>query len=272
LHVLQDISQSLGFFDRRTIEQMLTRLCSRVPPRHLADLHPVTVMETIGKMRRQRYFILQHYRQMLQEQNLSDERLDWIHMDDIGKFANVDESTFWKTQDDIDNHLNEFQANKVKKTSSSPTKSRKKVYKNVGPDGLPKRGRPRKPESEKARKGRKKTSTKPPNETKKAPPKRTLRERGLQEGSAEETDEIESDIEGDDSDPIDSPPRKKPKGNPSRSTNPISSVARTGQAIRGPDGRSGTSQGDRLKELPETSRASVSVPTVATQEPVSISP
>ncbi|CAG8698095.1 11494_t:CDS:2, partial [Acaulospora colombiana] len=175
--IIKDISQSLGFFDRRTIEQMLTRLCSRVPPRHIADLHPVT---------------------MLHDQNLSDERLDWIHMDNVGNFTDLDESIFWKDQDDIDKHINEYQVNKARKANSSPTKPRKKVYKNVGPDGLPKRGRPRKAESEKAKKPRKYSSTNPPNEPKKPPTKRKSKTQILKEGTlAEEIDELESDDDED---------------------------------------------------------------------------
>ncbi|KIM26498.1 hypothetical protein M408DRAFT_25219, partial [Serendipita vermifera MAFF 305830] len=143
---IKELSATLGNFDRRTIEQVLARLCTRVPPRHLADLHPVTVMETEGKMRRQRYFTIKHYRQLLEEQNLPDDRYNWLHMDDVGKYAHVDEAAFWKTPADITQYLIQIQEERGKKAKDSAKQSaaKKKVYKNPVINGVPKRGRPRK--------------------------------------------------------------------------------------------------------------------------------
>lgn len=145
----QEIATSLGNFDRRTIEQVLTRLCTRIPPRHLADLHPVTVMETEGKMRRQRYFIIRHYRQLLQEQNLPDDRYNWLHTDDVGTFAHVDEAMIWKTPEDIAQYITRIQESRGRKARdpNKPSNAKKKVLKNPIINGVPKRGRPKKDQS-----------------------------------------------------------------------------------------------------------------------------
>lgn len=141
---IQDLSHALGFFDRRTIEQVLTRLCTRVPPRHLANLHPVTVMETVGKMRRQRYFTLEYYQALLAQQNLPDDRYDWIHMNDIGGFSFVDESMVWKTRDDWIAFVEDFQQERRTSKAGKTTSAKKKVWKNPVINGVVKRGRPRK--------------------------------------------------------------------------------------------------------------------------------
>jgi len=139
--VQQDISTALGNFDRRTIEQVLTRLGTRVPPRHLADLHPVTVIENEGKMRRQRYYTIKHYRKLLQEQNLPDDRYNWLHMDNVGDFSCLEETMFWKSQPDLEEFLSTMQDVRSKKVPKKPQK--KKPPKNPVVNGVVKKGRPR---------------------------------------------------------------------------------------------------------------------------------
>ncbi|KAG8842222.1 hypothetical protein FRC20_004578, partial [Serendipita sp. 405] len=146
--IIKDLSASLGLFDGRTVEKVLTRLSSRVPPRHLVHLHPVVVMESIGKMRRQRYYTLKHYQAMLQKQNIPDDRYSWACMDDVGNFANFTEDMFWESPEDITTFIEAAQGSRRKTGGSNPrdliNTTRKRKYKNPIIDGVVKRGRPRK--------------------------------------------------------------------------------------------------------------------------------
>lgn len=144
---IKELSSRLSQFDTRTIEQVLTRLCSRIPPRHLVDLHPVTTMETLGKIRRQRYFTLLHYQKSLQNQGLTDERYDWVDMKDVGDFAPVDEKEFWTSKSDLYKFIDEFQISRGRRPPTVPgtySASRLKKLKNPIVNGVVKRGRPRK--------------------------------------------------------------------------------------------------------------------------------
>lgn len=101
-------------------------------------------METVGKMRRQRYFTLEHYQALLAQQNLPDDRYDWIHMNDVGGFSFVDESMVWKTRDDWIAFVEDFQHERRTNKAGKATPAKKKVWKNPVIDGVVKKGRPRK--------------------------------------------------------------------------------------------------------------------------------
>lgn len=142
---------ALSGFDKRTIEQVLTRLCSRVPPRHLAHLHPVTVMETKGKVRQQRYYTLRHYNTLLNSQKLEDSRFDWINLQDTGEWGWGSGDLVWKDWVEwtkaVDNFSTQATSTSTKPgkgTSGNRRSKKKKEWKNPVIDGVVKKGRPRK--------------------------------------------------------------------------------------------------------------------------------
>jgi hypothetical protein len=104
-------------------------------------------MEIEGKIRRQRYFTLKHYRQLLEEQNLLDDRYDWIHMEDVGGYSYADATMFYNTQAELLEFIATVQENRVKKAgkvSGNRPAPKKRTYKNPIINGVVKRGRPRK--------------------------------------------------------------------------------------------------------------------------------
>lgn len=136
---------SLGNFDKRTIELLLTRASNNRPPAHLADLATVDLMETYGRERRHRYFTLAAYRCVMTSEQLQDTTTSAIDIDlsPVGDFATLDPKHFYTSTGKL-----HFYQDSFKDMTTAKGKKRKR---NEGSDGeeseplpKPKRGRPRK--------------------------------------------------------------------------------------------------------------------------------
>ncbi|KAI6046107.1 hypothetical protein EDC04DRAFT_1872913 [Pisolithus marmoratus] len=100
---LQEICTSLGNFDKRTIELLLTRAAKAPPPSHLRDLGTVDVMETYGRERRHRYFTNATYQAVLASENLQDASAPRNEADSshIGEFSDWDPGLFYGSDADF---------------------------------------------------------------------------------------------------------------------------------------------------------------------------
>lgn len=131
-------------FDKRTIELLLARSEKSSPPPNLLDLHIVGIREFNGRERRHRYYTIQHYRQLVNEEALDNDAagLGDVDLSHVGGFASIDTNAFYKTEQDMARYTDSF---KVKYDVSETKKKKTRVYKNpILPDGNVKRGRPRK--------------------------------------------------------------------------------------------------------------------------------
>jgi hypothetical protein len=137
------LSAALGHFDKRTIELLLSRAERNPPPSHLRDSGIVTLMETHGRERRNRYYNLASYCDLVTRENLehSTDAYTDIDFTDVGGFARLDPSLFYEDDAQLFECQDRFQGNENTKTG----KARKHPYKNpILPDGSVKLGRPRK--------------------------------------------------------------------------------------------------------------------------------
>ena len=148
-------------FDRRIIELLLTRLERAAAAPHLSDLAITATQETHGRERRFRYYTLANYRQDAEKQ-VSHPDYDAIDMSQTGNYIPAEESWFYETESDLNNHIDKFKLPEDSTTSAKgkakatpkppkpkvpkePAPPKVKAYKNpILPDGSVKRGRPRK--------------------------------------------------------------------------------------------------------------------------------
>ncbi|KAH8100488.1 hypothetical protein BXZ70DRAFT_937413 [Cristinia sonorae] len=144
------LSKALCGFDRRIIEQLLSRLEQWPPPAHLADLGICQLQETAGRERRFRYFTMAHFHQLAKKEGMSSAYLE-TDMSHVGDFMEVDPDQLYDTQDDLNAFVD---ASEGPSRVSFPVKSKKpqkekkaKPGKQKNPvlaDGTVKKGRPRK--------------------------------------------------------------------------------------------------------------------------------
>ncbi|KAI6125742.1 hypothetical protein EV401DRAFT_1061909 [Pisolithus croceorrhizus] len=149
---LQEICISLGNFDKRTIELLLTRAARAPPPSHLRDLGTVDVMETYGRERRHRYFTNATYRAVLTSENLQDASAPRNEVDSshVGGFAQWDPGVFYGSDADFVSSVTGLKRAKVLEDDESEIKRRRLNDGDEVPTeekevrSTPKRGRPRK--------------------------------------------------------------------------------------------------------------------------------
>lgn len=150
---LQEICISLGNFDKRTIELLLTRAARAPPPSHLRDLGTVDVMETYGRERRHRYFTNATYRAVLASENLQDASAPRSEVGSsyIGEFAEWDPGVFYGSNADfVSSVASDSKKAKVLEEDESETKRRRLnggdelLTKENEVRSTQKRGRPRK--------------------------------------------------------------------------------------------------------------------------------
>ncbi|KAH8835939.1 hypothetical protein DL96DRAFT_1576137 [Flagelloscypha sp. PMI_526] len=150
---LHEITSALLQFDRRTVELILGRAERMHPPAHLKDLTTVGLMETSGRERRNRYYTLSAYRELLAKEGLEDtsSALAGIELESTGGFCPVDEKLFYTDPKDLpvyqDRYKSDVKAIKGRTAKSSSSTKKAKAGKLVNPtmpDGTVKRGRPRK--------------------------------------------------------------------------------------------------------------------------------
>ncbi|KIK99780.1 hypothetical protein PAXRUDRAFT_445053 [Paxillus rubicundulus Ve08.2h10] len=144
---LNEICTSLGHFDKRTIELLLTRASKTRPPAHLSDLGIVDLMETYGRERRHRYFTVSAYKTVVASEQLQETTTSLADVDlsRVGEFAELDPQLFYNTTEELYAHQDSS-----KEKAAAKSKKRKR-----GGDGeesseeeneplpKPKRGRPR---------------------------------------------------------------------------------------------------------------------------------
>jgi len=140
---IQDLSSALCQFDRRTIELLLTRAERSPPPSHLRDFGIATLMETHGRERRNRYYTLASYRDLVTRERLDHSTDAYVNVDfnDVGGFNRFDPNLFYEE----DAVLCEYQDKFRDKEKARIGKPRRYPLKNpILPDGSVKQGRPRK--------------------------------------------------------------------------------------------------------------------------------
>lgn len=143
-HSFQEISASLGNFDKRTIELLLARADKFHPPPHLSDLRIASLMETSGRERRHRYFTVSNYRKLIAEEQLDNvpaTGTESVDLENVGGFFHVSDEQFYDAERDLIAYGNTF-----KDTDGQVPKGKKTVKNPILPDGTVKRGRPRKTE------------------------------------------------------------------------------------------------------------------------------
>ncbi|KAI6169347.1 hypothetical protein EDD17DRAFT_1518170 [Pisolithus thermaeus] len=150
---LQEICTSLGNFDKRTIELLLTRAARALPPSHLRDLGTVDVMETYGRERRHRYFTNATYSAVLTSENLQDASAPRNEVDSshVGGFAEWDPGVFYGSDADfVSSVTSDLKRAKVPEDDGSEIKRRRLNDGDEVPTeekevrSTPRRGRPRK--------------------------------------------------------------------------------------------------------------------------------
>ncbi|KAK7019694.1 hypothetical protein VNI00_017994 [Paramarasmius palmivorus] len=139
---LNELSAALDNFDKRTVELLLTRAEKVPPPPHLSDLSIASLMETVGRERRHRYFTVSEYRKLVEKENLDQTTAGYadIDMSSCGDFLNVDEGAFY----DDEEYLWKYQDSFKDGTASNPKNRKKPLVNPILPDGSVKQGRPRK--------------------------------------------------------------------------------------------------------------------------------
>ncbi|PFH54764.1 hypothetical protein AMATHDRAFT_52646 [Amanita thiersii Skay4041] len=138
---LQDLSAALSDFDKRTIELLLARAESHLPPPHLSDLGVISVMETSGRERRHRYYTTDAYRKLVIKEKLESvpSHCASNNLEHAGEFSILDPKAFYGKGKELLEYQDGF------KDKLNMGKPRKRPLKNpILPDGRVKLGRPRK--------------------------------------------------------------------------------------------------------------------------------
>ncbi|KAI0047812.1 hypothetical protein FA95DRAFT_1558689 [Auriscalpium vulgare] len=143
---LNQLSEALGNFDRRTLELLLTRLEKFPPPSHLSDLGVAQMMENFGRERRYRYYTLAHYRAVVVRDQLDDSSGAYAKVDfsKVGQFAPVSAGEFYEEVEARDKFVDELKmtgehavkrALKAAKVKSAYQKRGKKRKREDGEEG-----------------------------------------------------------------------------------------------------------------------------------------
>ncbi|EJD04259.1 uncharacterized protein FOMMEDRAFT_106841 [Fomitiporia mediterranea MF3/22] len=164
---LSDLCDQLGSFDKRTLELLVSRMERQAPPPHLADLSIVQVLETHGRERRYRVFVLSAYSELVTREGFETPSTPYS-LEDLSKaggFLETNESDFYETRDDLRAFYKEWSGARVHRlsvfddgggkaqkgaknkltedgTGQSQRASKKKWTNPILPDGTRKRGRP----------------------------------------------------------------------------------------------------------------------------------
>ncbi|KAH8120510.1 hypothetical protein DFH11DRAFT_1685786 [Phellopilus nigrolimitatus] len=170
---LNELSDRLGSFDKRTLELLISRMERQAPPPHLADLSVIQVLEFHGRERRYRFFTLSGYSGLMAREGFEEPSGRYNSRDVAGAkgFLEVCEADFYETPDQLLLYLSKWggkstgrprkprdtttdggNARKKPRTSQGLTEEdgkvnttprKKKEWVNpILPDGTRKRGRP----------------------------------------------------------------------------------------------------------------------------------
>ncbi|KAF7306563.1 B-block-TFIIIC domain-containing protein [Mycena indigotica] len=144
---LTELTNCLAQFDRRTIELILTRTEKFPPPAHLIDLGIACLMESSGRERRNRYYTLASYLDLVAEEGLDQGNSGYAEIDraQVGNFHPFTSDLFYSNVA----ALNAHQDSDLRMLLKGPSKASSKIRKNpLLPDGTVKKGRPRKQKEE----------------------------------------------------------------------------------------------------------------------------
>ncbi|CDO70216.1 hypothetical protein BN946_scf184942.g16 [Trametes cinnabarina] len=139
---LNEISATLGDFDRRTIDLLLNRLEKDPPPSHLADLGVAQLGETHGRERRYKYYTVANYLALADREGFEDQRYRDVDMSHVGEFLEAERDAFFEREEELASHVAALTA--TKREGPSTTKAKKKRVNPILADGSVKKGRPRK--------------------------------------------------------------------------------------------------------------------------------
>ncbi|KAI5123716.1 hypothetical protein M0805_000310 [Coniferiporia weirii] len=171
---LNELSDHLNSFDKRTLELLISRMERQAPPSHLADLCIIQVLETHGRERRYRFFTLSGYSELMAREGLQQPSSRYTSQDlaITRGFNEACGTDFYEICDDLAEHLSRWSggssgrprkigdvagacADEMKKSkkvkwvfiedgwAEAPRKKKEKNWINpILPDGTRKRGRP----------------------------------------------------------------------------------------------------------------------------------
>ncbi|KAL5495552.1 hypothetical protein ACEPAI_1015 [Sanghuangporus weigelae] len=100
---LNELSDRLGSYDKKTLELLISRMERQPPPPHLADLSVVQLSETHGRERRHRFFIFEGYAKLVAREGLEQPSTRYSAEDLVkaGNFMQDLEDDFYETHDDL---------------------------------------------------------------------------------------------------------------------------------------------------------------------------
>ncbi|THU88448.1 hypothetical protein K435DRAFT_830546 [Dendrothele bispora CBS 962.96] len=154
---LNELSNALCQFDKRTIELLLARAERFPPPPHLSDLGIAGLMETSGRERRHRYYTVSAYRTLVAHENLDQSTAGYSDVDfgSSRSFMPVDADAFYDDESSLhvyqDSFKEDISGKGKKSTVSTPAsaskraKSKKRVRDEDGESTIPRpKGKKRK--------------------------------------------------------------------------------------------------------------------------------
>ncbi|KAI0095273.1 hypothetical protein BDY19DRAFT_917063 [Irpex rosettiformis] len=97
---LNQLSQALGSFDKRTLDLQLNRLKDASLPGHIRDLGVIQVTESHGRERRYKYFTFANYQKIVEKEKLASPYPEGF-FDDTGGFLPVEEDQFYTTETEL---------------------------------------------------------------------------------------------------------------------------------------------------------------------------
>lgn len=102
----QDLSRALDKYNGRTIEQTLTRLQRHPPPPHLADFAIRSVVETYGREKRTRWFLLPSYLRRCEREGMTPlPKEPQLDADVVGEWADLGSTGFHRDAKALDTLL-----------------------------------------------------------------------------------------------------------------------------------------------------------------------
>ncbi|KAG9223138.1 hypothetical protein PLEOSDRAFT_155121 [Pleurotus ostreatus PC15] len=128
---MNELSERLGHFDKRTIDLLLTRAERQTPPTHLADLGVAIIMENYGRERRNRYFTVASYRQLLENENLDPANAGYGDLDlsNTGDFTPVTSDQFYQDEKQLTQYHDAFLETHTDEKVEDKRKKKKKSKK-----------------------------------------------------------------------------------------------------------------------------------------------
>ncbi|KAI0344000.1 hypothetical protein BDW22DRAFT_1355246 [Trametopsis cervina] len=104
---LNELSQALCSFDRRTMDHQLNRLKETPLPPHLRDLGIVQLAETYGREHRYKYFTSYNYQKVIEREEL-EAPYPVGFFGDIGGFMVVEDDQFYENEEELEKFVDDY--------------------------------------------------------------------------------------------------------------------------------------------------------------------